>query len=154
MKRSTKIANRFREVFLNGTWIANTNYKKVLEDISWEQAVKKTDSLNTIALLTFHINYYVAGVLQVFEVGKLEIKDKFSFNAPEITSKDDWKALRESLLKNAEELANFIEKLSEDQLKDVFVDKKYGSYEKNINGIIEHAYYHLGQISLIKKIIE
>jgi len=34
----------------------------------------------SIAALTFHINYYVAGVLNVFQGGKLEIRDKYSFD--------------------------------------------------------------------------
>jgi hypothetical protein len=39
------------------------------------------------------------------------------------------------------------------KLKEVFTDKKYGSYERNINAMIEHSYYHLGQITLIKKML-
>jgi hypothetical protein len=42
----------------------------------------------------------------------------------------------------------------EDALLDQpFVDEKYGSYLRNIEGVIEHSYYHLGQISLIRKMI-
>ena len=33
MNRQTYLANRFREVILNGTWIANTNFKKELENL-------------------------------------------------------------------------------------------------------------------------
>ena len=40
-----------------------------------------------------------------------------------------------------------------DKLEEIFVDEKYGTYRRNIEGIIEHSYYHLGQISLIKKMI-
>jgi hypothetical protein len=40
-----------------------------------------------------------------------------------------------------------------DKLDSVFVYEKYGSYRRNIDAIIEHAYYHLGQIVLIKKMI-
>ena len=43
--------------------------------------------------------------------------------------------------------------MPEGQLKENFVDEKYGSYLRNIDGMIEHCYYHLGQIVLIKKII-
>ena len=46
-----------------------------------------------------------------------------------------------------------IEEMTEDALDDIFVDEKYGSYARNIEGVIEHSYYHLGQISLIKKIL-
>jgi hypothetical protein len=43
--------------------------------------------------------------------------------------------------------------LPENKLEEVFDDKKYGNYYRNITGIIEHNHYHLGQIVLIKKII-
>lgn len=154
MKQSIQLANRFREVTLNGTWIANTNYKDQITSIDWKQAITKISSLNTIALLTFHINYYLEGILQVFEGGTLDIRDKYSFDAPEITSESDWNTLKKSLLTNAEAFASHIEQLSDSDLESVFVDEKYGTYRRNIEAMIEHSYYHLGQISLIKKMIQ
>ena len=153
MKSPVALANRFREVLLNGVWIANTNYKHQLTDISWQQANSKIGSLNTIAALTFHINYYIAGILPVFDGGSLDIKDKYSFYTPGITSQKDWESLVNSLITNAEVFANKVEQLEDNQLLDAFVDEKYGSYQRNIEGMIEHCYYHLGQISLIKKMI-
>lgn len=41
MKKTAELANRFRELFLNGTWIANTNYKDQLENLDWEMAISK-----------------------------------------------------------------------------------------------------------------
>ncbi|MCR9289793.1 DinB family protein [Saprospiraceae bacterium] len=153
MELSNQISNRFREVLFNGKWIANTNYKDQLSNVTWEQATHKVRSLNTIAALTYHINYYVAGVLNVFEGGSLDIRDKFSFDLPEIKSKEDWDNLRNDLWVNSEKFAKHIEKMSEKKLEESFVDEKYGSYRRNIEGMIEHSYYHLGQISLIKKMI-
>lgn len=152
-KASKQLAERFRELFLNGKWIANTNYQELLSEISWQQATQKISSLNTIAILTFHINYYVEGVLQVFEGGTLDIKDKYSFDAPEITSENDWNTLKQKLSINTETFAKHIETMSESQLEATFVDEKYGSYRRNIEGLIEHSYYHLGQLSLIKKMV-
>jgi hypothetical protein len=43
--------------------------------------------------------------------------------------------------------------MPEEKLNQVFVDEKYGTYQRNIDAMIEHAYYHLGQIVLIKKMI-
>lgn len=54
---------------------------------------------------------------------------------------------------NAEQFANCVEKMSDEQLEKSFVDEKYGNYRRNIEAIIEHSYYHLGQISLIKKML-
>lgn len=153
MTRNIFIANRIREVFLSGHWIANTNYKEQLLSITWEEAIRKMDGLNTIAALTFHINYYVAGVLNVFINGKLEIRDKYSFDLPPIQSESDWKQLVDAFLHNSEAFALQVEQMTETQLEETFVDEKYGNYLRNIEGIIEHGYYHLGQISLLKKMI-
>jgi hypothetical protein len=43
--------------------------------------------------------------------------------------------------------------MPEGKLNEVFVDEKYGTYQRNIGGMIEHSYYHLGQIVLLKKIL-
>ena len=153
MKPKNQISSRFKEVLLNGKWVANTNCKDILSDLTWEQATKKVGPLNTIAALTFHINYYTAGIINVFEGGALEIRDKYSFDVPEIKSKEDWDGLRNELLANAEKFANHIEQMSDEKLEQPFVDEKYGNYRRNIEAVIEHSYYHLGQISLIKKMI-
>ena len=41
MNKSQAIANRFREVTLNGTWIANTNFKHQLSNLNWEIATSE-----------------------------------------------------------------------------------------------------------------
>ena len=153
MARNTALANRLREVYLSGKWIANTNYKEQIENLNWKQATQQVENLNTIALLIYHINYYLAGLLNVFNGGKLEIRDKYSFDAPLITSETDWKNLMTEFLLNSEEFASHVENMSDSHLDATFVDKKYGTYQKNIEGVIEHSYYHLGQISLINKMI-
>ncbi|WP_103072529.1 DinB family protein [Aquimarina sediminis] len=153
MENSNQIAIRVKEVFLNGTWIANTNYKDALSKVTWQQATKKIGALNTIAALTYHINYYVAGVLNVFEGGTLDIKDKYSFDLPPIQSKEEWEKLLSTFLINAEKFVSHIELMPENKLEEVFVKEAYGSYRRNIEGMIEHSYYHLGQVSLIKKMI-
>lgn len=147
------LANRLREVLLNGKWIANTNVKEQITSITWEQALVKVENLNSIAMLTFHLNYYLKGLLNVFEGGSLDIKDKFSFDMPEITSEMDWLNLVNDLLSNAEKFIHFVENMDDNILTQPFVKAEYGTYLRNIEAQIEHTYYHLGQISLIKKLI-
>lgn len=153
MSTISQLAIRFREVLLDGKWIANTNFKEQLSDVTWEQATTKIDSLNTIAMLTFHIDYYIAGLVNVFEGGDLEIKDKFSFDLPPIESQEQWEALLNKLWNDSETFAILLEQMPDSKLDEVFVDEKYGTYLRNIDGMIEHSYYHLGQITLIKKMI-
>ncbi|MBE8723548.1 DUF1572 domain-containing protein [Flavobacterium hungaricum] len=153
MKSTVEIANRFREIILNGTWVANTNYKDQLENLDWEIAVKPIQNLNTIAVLAQHIHYYVKGINQVFKGGTLDIKDKFSFDFPPIQSQEEWNVFLDKFWKDAEEFAFLIEQMPNDKLDEGFVDEKYGSYRRNIDAMIEHSYYHLGQIVLLKKLL-
>lgn len=153
MSETIVLANRLREVLLNGHWIANTNYKDQLLGLSREQAVQKIGTLNTIAALTFHINYYLAGLLNAFHTGKLQISDQYSFDVPPFQSEKDWKKMVDDFLVNAEDFANYVEQMSNTKLDEPFIDEKYGNYLRNIEGVIEHCYYHLGQIVLIKKLI-
>jgi len=153
MERKLVLISRLREVLLDGQWIANTNFKAQIQSVDWQQATSKIGSLNTIAALTFHINYYLDGILNVFNGGGLEIKDQYSFDVPEIRSQADWDLLVNTFLSNSEKFADAVAKLPEDLLDQDFVEARYGSYLRNIEAVIEHSYYHLGQVSLIKKMI-
>lgn len=153
MKKTTIIANRFREIILNGTWVANTNYKGQLASLDWKVATGEIAGLNTIAILAQHIHYYISGIKNVFQGGTLDIRDKYSFDFPPIQSQKEWEAFLSKFWNDSEEFALLIEQMEEDKLDQVFVEEKYGTYLRNIDAMIEHSYYHLGQIVLIKKLL-
>ena len=150
---SRALASRFREVILDGTWIANTNYKMQLEGLDWKMATAKVDGLNTIAVLAQHVDYYIAGINNVLKGGTLDITDKFAFDFAPIDSQQQWEDFLNKFWSDAETFAILIGNLPAEQLETVFVDEKYGTYRRNIDGMIEHAYYHLGQIVLVKKML-
>lgn len=153
MSHQINLANRFREVILNGTWIANTNFKDQLEKLDYRIAIAKFQNLNTISDLAQHIHYYIKGVKNVLLGGNLEISDQYSFDFPPIESQQQWENFLENFLKDSEEFSTLIETLPQEKLNEDFVEKNYGTYLRNLDGMIEHCYYHLGQIVLIKKII-
>lgn len=153
MQRNQLLAMRLKEVFLDGKWIANTNYQEQINSITWQQAISQIQNLNSIALLTFHINYYIAGLLQVFNGGKLEISDRYSFDMPEISTEKDWIDLKSNFLNNAKSFCDKVADFDDTKLDEVFIEEKYGSYLRNIEAVLEHSYYHLGQVVLIKKMI-
>lgn len=152
MRLTKQIATHFRDVHFGGNW-TDVNLKDVLADINWKEATTKVYNLNTIATLVFHMNYYVTPVLKVLQGEPLNASDKFCFDAPAITNAADWEQLVNKSMADAALLAGQIEQLDEAKLFEIFTDPKYGNYYKNLHGIIEHTHYHLGQISLIKKII-
>ena len=153
MPITTQIAKQFRSVYFGGNWTF-VNFKETLSDVDWKQATTPIHSFNTIAALVFHTNYYVSEVLKVFKGQPLQAHDKFSFNLPPIQSQEEWEGLLNKTWKDAEEFALQIEQLPESRLSDIFSDEKYGTYYRNIHGIIEHNHYHLGQIVLIKKFLQ
>ena len=148
----SQIARHFREVHFGGNWTA-VNLRDTLEGVTWQQAITKVDSLNTIAALVYHINYYISGVSKVLQGGLLEIKDKYSFDHPPVESQEDWEKLLHKTFTEAESFAGMIVLLPPNKLDETFVDPKYGTYYRNLQGIIEHTHYHLGQIVIIKKIL-
>jgi hypothetical protein len=153
MENANQLADRFREVILHGRWIANTNYKDQLSDLNWEIATAKLHSLNTIAVLTQHIHYYINGIKNVLKGGSLDIRDKYAFDFPALQSQDEWENMLTRFWSDAEAFASLVEQLPEQKLNDVFVEQKYGTFRRNIEAMIEHSYYHLGQVVLIKKIL-
>ena len=152
MTNSKQLADHIRQVHFGGNWIW-VNLKDTLSDVSCEQANAKMQSFNTIAALAYHINYYVQAILNVLKGNKLDASDKFSFDHPLLDSKRSWNKFLLKSWTDAEQLANLVEQIPDNNLFEDFSDNKYGNLYRNILGLIEHTHYHLGQIVLIKRMI-
>jgi hypothetical protein len=152
MSLSQQIAKHFKDVHFGGNWTFS-NLKDQLVDVSWQQATTQIYSLNTIATLVLHINYFVGAALNVLKGEPLNAHDKYSFDHPPIHSQTDWENMLNKVWTEAEQFASLVEQLPESKLWETFSEEKYGNYYRNIHGIIEHSHYHLGQIVLLKKIL-
>ena len=143
MKLTEQFANRLEEVLLSGKWVTGTNLKDELRSLNWKQATTQVDTLNTIALLTFHIHYYLAGVLKVLEGGELTIRDKYSFDAIPIQNEKDWKDLLDRFISDSERYVAVVRMMPEEKLFETFVKKEYGNYCPNMDDMLENIYYHI-----------
>ncbi len=152
MNLNKQIAKQLRAVYFGGNWTA-VNLKEQLSDVSWQQATARVYSVNPIATLVYHLDYYVSAVTRVLQGGPLDAKDAYSFDHPPVRSQEEWESLLNRTWTAAENLAALVEALPEDALWQTFANEKYGNYYRNIEGIIEHAHYHLGQIVLVKKLL-
>lgn len=151
MTLTGQIAKHLREIHFGGNWTWS-NLKEHLDDVTWQQATTKVYSLNTIATLVYHMNYYLNAVSHVLEGNPLSSKHALSFDHPQINSQQDWEKLLDKTWTDAENFARLIEQMHENKLWENISDK-YGNYYRNIQGVIEHNHYHLGQIVLLKKIL-
>jgi hypothetical protein len=153
MNITKQIASLFRNLYFGGNWTW-VNMKDTLQDVSWQQATEKIGSLNSIAVLVYHTDYYVSAILNVLQGNSLDAHDKFSFNCPPIQHEADWQTLVSKALQNATLFVSLVEAIPDEKLEQIFFEEKYGNYYRNLHGVIEHTHYHLGQISLIKKMLQ
>ena len=153
MNIQQQLAKHFKDVHFGGNW-TDVNLKQALADVTWEQATTKTHSFNTIVALVYHINYYVSVVSKVLRGEPLNASDKYAFAHPSVNSQEDWYAMLNKTWTDATNFAALIEQITDSQLEEIFIDAKYGNYYRNIQGIIEHTHYHLGQIVFIKKLLK
>ena len=152
MSITAQMSKQLRDVYFGGNW-TSVNIKTTLTGVTWQQATTKIESYNSILTLIYHINYYIYEVTKVLEGGPLEAKDKYSFEHPTIENQADWEALLEKGYAAATAFADLVENLPDSILLEDFTDSKYGSYYRNLAGIVEHAHYHLGQIVFLKKML-
>ena len=150
---SNQLAKQLREVHFGGNWTA-VNLRDVLADVSRDQAVQRRSHLHSIAELVFHMNYFVRAVLSVERGGPLEAHDKFSFDLPRLQSEIDWQNLLDKTWADAEELASRIAQIPDTGLWEDFAEAKHGTRFRNFQGLIEHCHYHLGQIVILKKMLD
>lgn len=150
---SILIAKHLREVYFGDNW-TDVNLTATLADVTWQQSTTKIFSFNTIAVLVYHINYYIDRVIPVLKGEKLDATDKDAFSHPPIENESDWQNMLDKTWKQMEEFAKLVEQVPDSKLAETFVKEKYGNYFRNLVGIIEHAHYHLGQIVLIKKLLD
>jgi hypothetical protein len=153
MNLTKQIAKHLRDVYFGGNW-TSVSLQQTLADVNWQEATTQVQQFNTIAVLLYHVSYYIRVVLPVLQGGALVATDRESFACPPITSEADWQALQERAWTEARSFAAAVEQLPDTQLEEIFIDEKYGTWYRNLAGITEHLHYHLGQIIFIKKMIK
>lgn len=152
MALSKALSEQIYQVHFGGNWTVS-NLQSLLADVSREEALNQVKNLNTIATLSFHIHYFVMAQIRVLEGKELNASDAESFAHPDFPDEQSWRSFVDQCLTDGKRLSELVAKLEQDLLNTDFVDPKYGTYYRNISGMVEHTHYHLGQISLIKKLI-
>ncbi len=153
MHTSKQLAKDIHQVYFGGNW-TEVNIKTTVSNIDWKTATKKIEGFNSILALTYHIHYFLKVQLKVLEKGILDGKDSESYKHPHIASQAEWEALHTSMWKDAQHFTELLAQFPNTTLDQSFTNEKYGTYHANILGLIEHTHYHLGQIVILKKLVE
>jgi hypothetical protein len=151
MSLTKQIAMHIRDIHFGNNW-TDSDMTTVLKDVTWQEAMDSSLPCNSIALLVFHMNAYLCVVHQRLSGKGLTFKHEDSLITPAIASEADWQALLQQTWDDAEAFAKAVEQFPEARLWADF-SPTHGNFYKNIQGIVEHNHYHLGQIALVKKLL-
>ena len=152
-KITNELALHIREIHFGNNW-SDSDMKMVLSDVTWQQAVAThIPSANNIAVLVFHMNFYLNYVHKHIQGIKYVFEHEDSFKVPAIQSESDWQTLLQKTWDDAEAFAQSVEKLPDDDNFFKAIPPNHNSFYKNIQGVVEHNHYHLGQIVLLKKLV-
>lgn len=146
------IALHLRQVYFEKNWTASS-LKPALDAVPFAYIHAAPQGLNSIARLAYHISYYISIASERLNGGPYDMLDAISFDHPPLETEEAWTAFREDLYAQAESFAQQVEVLDDSLLHTDFEAPRYGSYWRNLMGIVEHTHYHLGQIVLVHKIL-
>lgn len=152
MSLLNNIAVHILDVHMGDNW-TEVNIQKTLEDVSFEEAVRVTPiSPNSMAMLLHHLTFYNEVVLQRLLDLYIPIPQSNGFDLTPVTSEEQWQRLQHKNLQSAHALAEGILQFPINRLFELTANGKTTFY-KNLHGVAEHAHYHLGQITMLKKLI-
>ncbi|NNV56411.1 DinB family protein [Limnovirga soli] len=152
MQTSAAIALQMKEVYEGGNW-SEVDLAATLADITWAEANIITPvSANSIAAILIHLQFYNNVVKDRLAGINTAIPDTNGFDVPKMKNAADWKLLQQNSFASALALMDVVSALPDEKLFEVLTSSGVTVY-KTLHGVVEHAYYHLGQIVMLKKII-
>jgi len=114
-------------------------------------AERPIGAAHSIWELVLHIAAWEGAIrTRIVERRALQLSDEENFPPVTNSSESSWRDTLESLRRNHEDLLQAVSRLSEAQLSEQVPGKPY-DLRFMLHGAAQHAAYHGGQISLLKK---
>jgi uncharacterized damage-inducible protein DinB len=149
---SLRIADQLRRAFSGDPWHGSP-LLDLLAGITAEKArARPLPSVHSIGELVVHIDVYLQVAFEATRgvpAPKLYGTEK-DWPAPHEDSEAAWIAAQDRLFRNAEKLAETIEKFDDARLQAIVPGRSYDFYYL-FHGIVQHSLYHAGQIAMLKK---
>lgn len=141
-----RVIKQLSDFYDGNSWVTDNFQKKILslsDDVAMQKAQGSTHS---IAALVCHTNAWRNFVLQ-----KLTGNDSYDIEDNSVADwplPTDWNAIRKEFETCHSDLINAINSFPVQKLNDTVPGRSY-SFIYLLNGIVEHDYYHYGQIGAV-----
>jgi uncharacterized damage-inducible protein DinB len=146
------LADNLHRVYYGNNW-TDVCLADTLKDISVQQATQRTGaSDNTIAALVNHLCFWNEVILQRMQGKNIPIPEQNGMDVAPLQTEEEWQSLVHKMRRSFDALTEAIRLFPANKL-DLLVKDRETTIGFNLHGVTEHAYYHLGQIVLLKKMV-
>lgn len=139
----------FKNLYNGHPWI-DVTLVETLHGISAEQAQRRLGNCNTIWEIVVHLTAWRENVLQRVQGQVLKTPSSNYIEPVTDTSEAAWTTVLQHLEASQTRWLAFLEQIDAAHLEQVYPTNGMTYYEQ-IQGIIQHDAYHLGQIVLLAK---
>ncbi len=150
MKETKRITKLLEDIYEGSPWI-DVNLTDTLKNISAEQAAKKvSQQWNTIWEIVNHLINWRLNVLQRIQDKVLASPGDNYFAPVKDVSEEAWQNTLKRLEDSQQQWMLALKKFKKKDLEKTYSGNGMSYYEQ-IQGIVQHDAYHLGQIVLLAK---
>ena len=151
MTQAESFADQIEKSITGPAWYG-LSLVEAVSDINAKEALFRLDeSSHSIWQQVWHLNNWI-GVFHNRPNGKemAWLPEKEDWPSTKILNEQEWKKTRDTVIASHKRFVEQVRKLSDSELNQQVPGKDY-SFAFMLQGIAQHAAYHVGQIVLVKK---
>ncbi|MGX5818981.1 DinB family protein [Chitinophaga lutea] len=150
MTTAVILSESLKHLYQGEPWL-DVTFMEHLQEVDAAQASKRVGQSHNIWELVNHIIFWNQNVVRkLLGENPEQDGDLPDFYLPENHGENNWQATLQRLEHSMEQTIDAIRNFPEERLYTPVQDTQHNAYYY-IQGVIEHAAYHLGQIVLLRK---
>jgi uncharacterized damage-inducible protein DinB len=157
MNEVERITDQYRRAFEGEAW-HGPSVLAIVDGITAQQAAAHpVPGAHSIWELVLHIAAWEDACRRRLQGDRAQLSDEEDWQKVEDFSETAWKAAKQHLIDNHQELLNAISTLDHSRLDLPIIDDPsipFSSVYVTLHGGVQHDLYHAGQIAILKKALE
>jgi len=157
MNEVERITDQYRRAFEGEAW-HGPSVLAIVDGITAQQAAAHpVPGAHSIWELVLHIAAWEDACRRRLQGDRAQLSDEEDWQKVEDFSETAWKAAKQHLIDNHQELLNAISTLDHSRLDRPIIDDPsipFSSVYVTLHGGVQHDLYHAGQIAILKKALE